>query len=75
MTMRDVETLRIYDPCVKCRLQRSNAIRRPKTRKSFESHAKKQNVYIEIVNQEKERLLAVETENLVKPPFTNKPNT
>lgn len=73
--MRDVETLRIYDdPCVKCRLHRSNAIRRPKNRKSYESHAKRQNVYIEIVNQEKERLLAVETEDRVKPPLVNKPN-
>lgn len=73
--MRDVETLRIYDPCLKCHLQRSNAIRRPKNRKVFENHAKKQNVYIEIVNQEKERLLAVESEKRVYPPLANKENT
>lgn len=60
--MRDV---RINDSCVKCHLQRSNAIRRPKNRKIFEHHvdAKKRNVYIEIVNQEKERLLIVDDDD------------
>lgn len=59
--MRDFETLN-DSSCVKCHLQRSNAIRRPKrNRKIYGNHTKKQNVYIAIVNQEKERLLIVET--------------
>lgn len=77
--MRDFETLRIYDPCVKCHLQRSNAIRRPRNRKPFENqldvNTRKRNVYIKIVNQEKERLLVVETEKQVCSRSLNKQST
>lgn len=71
--MRDSETLRIDDSCVQCRLQRSNAIRRPRrNRKAFEElNVKKRNVYINFVNQEKERLVLVEAEKQ-HPIFENK---
>lgn len=63
--MRDFEVFRLDDTCMKCRLQRSNAIRRPRNYKILNNHAdtnKMFNVYINILPEQEEKQNLLENE-------------
>lgn len=64
--MRDVETFKLNDACMKCRLQRSNAIRRPRNRKIFDNRSNEHNVFILDEDDENRALLSSEIYSAIK---------